>query len=990
MRPAIRHVLLALCAAIGLALGVAVVATPGWLAQRIQAGLIERAARRGIGLEIGAVYLSPLSQVTLDGLVLRDLGLGADPTATSAQEANNGAPFARIASAPFARIARVQVEFEWNGVLSPRLWLRKVTVAAPQVTVVRGVDGKFALEATLRRLLTARDKDDDAGPGGGLRKYLSKHLPDLEIRSLSATFDDASRTTPARLGGVDLARLRLTDATLTVRNASPVQEKADLRLEATARVQGVAQPILLSGEARWPEREGELQLRLPGDMAVEMAGWRVSVASVTAHSDGRVALGRVQVAQVGAAGQMGLDVQEIVAHVRALPGPVLVLPPEIQGKLPGPVLQALRHVEQVAVHEPVLIGQRQVVAAVPGEEGDDDEVPETPLAPDQQPGGKDAARGKANANKVNAGKALQAAKDLALKQKLAAEKKAGVKNPEAGDGRIVRDNLADVFTRGADRLQRQFDRLRTALAAIPIPVVTVHNGRARYSDELQGPARELSDFNVRIERKPGDDAVSLQLEFHVPGAAGKTNAIKARVDTRTGDADVDLQLEQLNLAPYAAVLPASLTVGPTSAIRDTAVHLEYRAAPGTMAIDGRLTVAQVHVDVRRISRQRLQNLTVTGTGKVLLDLKKEELQLQGGELQVGKVSVLLTSSVKRFRTAPAFDLQLKIPTVACQDAVDSVPVGFATMLEGMRCHGQMSFEVKGALDTANMNSLQFDFDAALAEVEITSTGKYIRFDIFGAPFEHHARQKDGSLFTFVTGPGSDRWVPLQGVSPNIIKVLTTTEDGGFFGHKGFSLDSIRSAMVENLKRGRFVRGASTITQQLVKNLFFVEREKTIARKVQEAVITWQIERSLSKQDMMGLYLNIIEFGPRLYGIKAATQHYFNRPPAELTLLQSLWLGSIIPNPRGFYHQFSKGTVGDSWKTYLCWIAATMLTREKITADEFRRLGGCTVVFGGGLDGSEEPPLTGLGHEGDPALGEPLADPTRAERPAPSVGPDDQP
>jgi hypothetical protein len=325
--------------------------------------------------------------------------------------------------------------------------------------------------------------------------------------------------------------------------------------------------------------------------------------------------------------------------------------------------------------------------------------------------------------------------------------------------------------------------------------------------------------------------------------------------------------------------------------------------------------------------------------------------------------------------------------------VASVPAGFAPMLEGMRCEGDLSYDVKATLDTSHMDSLKFDLGSALQSVRITSMGKFVRFDIFDAPFEHHARQQDGTLYTFDTGPGSPRWAPLTAITPDFIKVLTTTEDGGFFGHKGFCLDCIKSAMVDNLKRGRFARGASTITQQLVKNLFFVEREKTISRKVQEAVVTWQIERSLTKQQILELYLNIMELGPHIYGIKSAAQHYFARSPADLTLLQTIWLGSIVPNPRAFYHQFRDGKLSESWQTYLCWIADTMLKREKVLPEERARLGACHLEFGGGADGSEPPPPEmGLGHDGAPELEPDDADEARDpdRRPAPSVPADQQP
>ncbi len=317
----------------------------------------------------------------------------------------------------------------------------------------------------------------------------------------------------------------------------------------------------------------------------------------------------------------------------------------------------------------------------------------------------------------------------------------------------------------------------------------------------------------------------------------------------------------------------------------------------------------------------------------------------------------------------------------------------------MRCEGRLSYEVRGSLDTADMNSLEFDFRPLLGEVKISSLGDKVDFGKFAAPFVHeavryrrHPQPGEAKFDTirFETGPGSDNWVPFEQVSPNFIKVITTTEDGGFFGHKGFLVDAIKSAAIANLKKGRFVRGASTITQQLVKNLFFVEREKTISRKIQEAVITWQIERTLTKQQMMELYLNIIELGPgEIYGIGAASWHYFNRAPIELTLLQTLWLGSIIPSPPGYYGEFMAGKASDSHRTMLCWVADVMIKREKITAEERARLGDCSVVFGGAPDGSEVPVDAGLGHEGDPTLGT-EAPPVDPRQRAPSVDPSQQP
>ena len=141
--------------------------------------------------------------------------------------------------------------------------------------------------------------------------------------------------------------------------------------------------------------------------------------------------------------------------------------------------------------------------------------------------------------------------------------------------------------------------------------------------------------------------------------------------------------------------------------------------------------------------------------------------------------------------------------------------------------------------------------------------------------------------------------------------VLTTEDGHFYHHKGFNHAAIRNALIANLKARRFVRGASTITMQLAKNLF-LSREKTLSRKLEELVLADYLEQAFSKAEMMELYLNVIEFGPNLYGITAAAQHYFGRKPSELNLAECLFLSSILPQPLAFHKAWEKPELGEGW------------------------------------------------------------------------------
>jgi membrane peptidoglycan carboxypeptidase len=138
-------------------------------------------------------------------------------------------------------------------------------------------------------------------------------------------------------------------------------------------------------------------------------------------------------------------------------------------------------------------------------------------------------------------------------------------------------------------------------------------------------------------------------------------------------------------------------------------------------------------------------------------------------------------------------------------------------------------------------------------------------------------------------------VPYSAISRFMEVAVLTTEDGRFPRHHGFDDEAIVNSIRENLRTGRFVRGASTISMQLARNVY-LGRERTISRKLQEAVLTLYLEQELTKQELMELYLNVIEFGPLVYGVGPAARHYFNTSAGSLSLGQALYLSSILPSP----------------------------------------------------------------------------------------------
>lgn len=153
-------------------------------------------------------------------------------------------------------------------------------------------------------------------------------------------------------------------------------------------------------------------------------------------------------------------------------------------------------------------------------------------------------------------------------------------------------------------------------------------------------------------------------------------------------------------------------------------------------------------------------------------------------------------------------------------------------------------------------------------------------------------------------PKSKNYVPLKSISPILKKTIVLTEDSLFYQHNGFDWGSIEKSARENFEKGKFARGGSTISQQLAKNLFLT-KEKSLMRKFMEALITSKIERTLSKNEILEKYLNVIEFGKDLYGIGPASRFYFDKSAAELNTAESAFLAMLLPNPKGYSRSFYK-------------------------------------------------------------------------------------
>ncbi|MEI8202896.1 MAG: biosynthetic peptidoglycan transglycosylase [Bacteroidota bacterium] len=294
----------------------------------------------------------------------------------------------------------------------------------------------------------------------------------------------------------------------------------------------------------------------------------------------------------------------------------------------------------------------------------------------------------------------------------------------------------------------------------------------------------------------------------------------------------------------------------------------------------------------------------------------------------------------KYVTHPSKQIQLSIhkPSFSAQQMFESLPKGLFTNLEGIETKGNLAYCLDFFVDLNETDSLKFYSELKSGSFRIQHFGK-MNLSFINEPFEYTAFEDGMPIRTFTVGPENPNFRTFAQI-PNYLKyAILTSEDGWFFFHQGFVPDAFRESIITNIKQHRFARGGSTISMQLVKNVY-LNRNKTVARKIEEALIVWLIEnlRLVSKERMYEVYLNIIEWGPGIYGANEAARFYFDKDVSKLSLAECIFLASIVPRPKSFKYSFDENhQLKESISNYYSSVSSKMFKREQITEQEFNSL-----------------------------------------------------
>lgn len=403
------------------------------------------------------------------------------------------------------------------------------------------------------------------------------------------------------------------------------------------------------------------------------------------------------------------------------------------------------------------------------------------------------------------------------------------------------------------------------------------------------------------------DPVSRTANLNLQGGAEKLK-IAFRMDQgRQAEVEADaVSLEPLLLFT-SPVLPFDrLFLGGKAAIREISPGRFAFAASGLLfgrGLDGNL---KVHLDMEGLGNPAgLEEVR----GKMALD---------------GETMEFSVATAKGSR--PVILVDATFPDFSFERAVLAVPVSFRPNLSDLKVTGYLRGNFSASIATAPPYRTAYRFSGESDRLRVLALGPGIRISMVKGPFRHSFRTEQGKTVTIWVGPDNPDFVPYEEIPPAMIKAVMSAEDGGFFRHRGFSIQQFIEASADNIRAGRVVRGASTITMQLAKNLY-LPRERTLSRKFEELFITIALEQELSKRRILEIYLNIIEWGDGIYGLGPAARYYFQKHPSELTDEECAFLASIIARPKNRWRPDPLSRLGNGWRQYVDLIVRKMDEKE---------------------------------------------------------------
>lgn len=502
------------------------------------------------------------------------------------------------------------------------------------------------------------------------------------------------------------------------------------------------------------------------------------------------------------------------------------------------------------------------------------------------------------------------------------------------------------------------------------------------------PKLALSGIGGKIvanPTRPGEYVIDLGGGYG--GVPGRLWTAKGGLDPEALRISVDLEAAKFQLDRLAPILAHSAVIDYAQTSVDTKLHLEVD--PLGTKFSGGFHLSGLNVGHPLIAAKAVRDLDLSGQIAGSFERVGRKLALTRGDFITRNVPFSITGIVTappraaiverappdRPAAPPDHDvpdtlaavdkagheppragprglqvvkLRLVIPPIDCQRALNAIPVEMAPYMAGYKLRGVFDTDVHIDIDWNDLDATQLGGHIGIKRCQVIDEPPDSPQRLT-EEFEHFVEVDEGEWISFDVGPSNDEFVPLDQISPYLIKSIMSTEDAAFYQHHGFITSEFRTALTRNLKASKFVQGASSITMQMVKNVLLF-REKTLARKLQELFLTWHVENTLTKDRILEIYLNVIEYGPGLYGIGPAAYHFFGKKPADLSPVEAAFFSTILPSPKARYAQYCAGTL-TRWTTgKIDRILQLMRKRDRLTQAEYDTAIATPLLFS--RDGAE--------------------------------------
>jgi len=300
---------------------------------------------------------------------------------------------------------------------------------------------------------------------------------------------------------------------------------------------------------------------------------------------------------------------------------------------------------------------------------------------------------------------------------------------------------------------------------------------------------------------------------------------------------------------------------------------------------------------------RTDPLLITVEGTLHQDFRRGLVTIgEGTRVTIGRLPFRIEGRLAT--SGPALHFAVWADGMTEERVTRSLPTAVLGPLLRVGVRGSWDYHAALDLDLERPDSVRFDADVVPHQLVLDPARTSLRLLGLDRPFVAVILLPRGARAVRELSANNPHFRTLDTISPYLVHAVVTNEDGGFFGHRGFNTEAMKQAIAENLKAGAYRRGAGTITMQLARNLY-TGHARTLSRKGQEIVLAWILEHlaGVSKDRLLEIYLNIIEWGPGIHGADEAARFYFDRDAHDLTLDQSLFLVTVIPSPSRWRGRF---------------------------------------------------------------------------------------